>query len=78
MKGGVFTEGDLDMAQEITDGLFLVGTSKLLTGEVSETYADRLVKTILKHLGLPEARIAFILSQPPPELTLPPFLEAAG
>jgi AcrR family transcriptional regulator len=78
LKGGVFTGGDFEMAQEITDGLLLIGTLKLLTGAVGEAYPDKLVATILKHLGLPEARITFILSQPPPELDMPPFLEAAG
>ena len=77
LKSGAFSEGDREMAQEITDGLLLIGTLKLLTGEVSETYPDKLVRTILKHLGLSEAKIRSVFLQPPPDPDLQPFLEAA-
>jgi AcrR family transcriptional regulator len=68
---------DTDMAYEITSGLLLVGTLKLLHGDVPENYPEKLVHTILQYLGLPAPKIKAILSKPFPDLQLPSFLEAA-
>ncbi len=78
VKSGIFIHGDLEMTEEITEGLLLIGTLKLLTGGVSEIYPDKVVRTILKHLGVGEGKIGAVLSQPPPDLELRSFLEAAG
>jgi AcrR family transcriptional regulator len=75
-EAGVFRR-DIEMAYEITSGLLLVGTLKLLHGDMPEDYPQRLVQTILQHLGLPAPKIKSILAKPFPDLQLPRFLEAA-
>jgi AcrR family transcriptional regulator len=69
---------DLEMAYEITSGLLLVGTLKLLRYDLPDDYPVRLVRIILQHLGLSDAKTNSILSKPFPELNLTPFLEAAA
>jgi AcrR family transcriptional regulator len=77
VEAGVFRR-DIEMAYEITSGLLLVGTLKLLRHEdVPEDYPEKIVQTILQHLDLPAPKIKSILSKPFPELQLPRFLEAA-
>jgi AcrR family transcriptional regulator len=77
IEAGVFRP-DIEMAYEITSGLLLVGTLKLLHhADVPEDYPEKLVQTILQHLGLPAPKIKAILSKSFPDLQLPRFLEAA-
>jgi AcrR family transcriptional regulator len=76
VEAGVFRR-DIEMAYEITSGLLLVGTLKLLHGDMPEDYPEKLVQTILQHLGLPAPKISAILSKPFPDFELPRFLEAA-
>jgi AcrR family transcriptional regulator len=77
LEDGAFKYGDAGMAHEIVAGLLLLGTLKLVSGEVSEDHADKLVATALRTLGVAEDKIAWALERPLPELALPPFLEAA-
>ncbi len=76
VAAGVF-RGDIEMAYEITSGLLLIGTLKLLRNELPDDYPEKLVQTVLQHLGLPDPKIKSILSKPFPDLQLPQFLEAA-
>jgi AcrR family transcriptional regulator len=76
VEAGVFRPG-IEMAYEITSGLLLIGTLKLLRGDLPQDYPERLVQTILQHLGLPDPKISSILSKPFPDVQLPRFLEAA-
>jgi AcrR family transcriptional regulator len=76
VEASVFRPG-IEMAYEITSGLLLVGTLKLLRDDLPEDYPEKLVQTILQHLGLPAPRISSILSKPFPDIQLPRFLEAA-
>ncbi len=69
---------DLKMPYEIAGGLLLIGTLKLLREELPDDYPAELVQTILKHLGLPDAKIKAILAKPFPDLHLSSFLEAAA
>ena len=69
---------ELEMAHEITVGLLLIGTLKLLRDDVPEDYPARLAQTILRHLGLPDSTIKPVLAKPFPELGLRPFLETAA
>jgi len=68
---------DTEMAYEITSGLLLVGTLKLLRGDMPDDYAAKIVQAIMQHLGLPGPKIKSILAKPFPDLHLPRFLEAA-
>jgi AcrR family transcriptional regulator len=68
--------GEIEMAYEITSGVLLIGTLKLLRDDLSEDYPEKLVRTILQHLGMPAPKIDAILSKPFPDLQLPRFLEA--
>jgi len=76
IEAGVF-HPDIGMAYEITSGLLLVGTLKLLHGDVPDDYPMKLVQAISQHLGLPGPKVKAILSKPFPDLQLPRFLEAA-
>jgi AcrR family transcriptional regulator len=76
VEAGVVQPG-IEMAYEITSGLLLVGTLKLLRGDLPDDYPEKLVQTILQHLGLSAPKIKSILSKPIPDLQLPLFLEAA-
>jgi hypothetical protein len=76
VEAGVFRR-DIEMAYEITSGLLLIGTLRLLRNDVPDDYPEKLVHTILQHLGLPAPKIKAILSKPFPDLQLPRFLEAA-
>ncbi len=69
---------DLEMAYEITSGLLLVGTLKLLRHDLPDDYPARVVQTVMQHLGLSDAKTKAILAKPFPELNLTPFLEAAA
>ncbi len=77
LEDGSFSYGDAEMAHEVIAGLLLLGTLKLVSAEVSEDYADKIVATALRTLGVSESRIVAAMDKPLPELDLPPFLEAA-
>jgi AcrR family transcriptional regulator len=77
LEDGSFRYADAEMAHEVIAGLLLLGTLKLASAEVSEDYADKIVATALKTLGVPEDKIALAMEKPLSELDLPPFLEAA-
>jgi AcrR family transcriptional regulator len=76
-KAGVIGQ-ELEMAYEITAGLLLIGTLKLLREDMPDDYPARVVETILKQLGVRKSKITAILSKPFPDLQLTPFLEAAA
>ncbi len=76
-EAGVYRP-ELEMAYELTMGLLLIGTLKLLREDVPDDYPARLARTILTHLGTPEALIKSILAKPFPDLELRPFLEPAA
>jgi AcrR family transcriptional regulator len=75
LDDGSFNYSDAEMAHEVIAGLLLLGTLKLVSAEVSEDYADKIVATALRTLGVAEKRIAMAMEMPLPELDLPPFLE---
>ncbi len=77
VEEGAFKHGDLEMAHEIVAGLLLLGTLKLVSAEVPEDYADKIVGAALKTLGVSDQKVEEAMEQPLPELDLPPFLEAA-
>jgi AcrR family transcriptional regulator len=74
---GAFRHGDVEMAHEIIAGLLLLGTLKLVSAEVPEGYAGKIVGAALKTLGVAEEKVEDAMKKPLPELDLPPFLEAA-
>ena len=77
VQAGVLRE-DLKMAHEITGGLLLIGTLRLLREELPDDYPMKVVETILHNLRFPDKKITAILSKPFPDLQLTPFLEAAA
>jgi AcrR family transcriptional regulator len=78
VEDGAFKHVDLGMAHEVVAGLLLIGTLKLVSAEVSEDYANKIVATSLRTLGVADDKIEKALSAPLPEIDLPPFLEAAA
>ncbi len=78
ISDGAFKHDDVEMAHEIIGGLLLLGTLKLVSAEVPQDYASKLVSTALKTLHVPDSKIEAVMEKPLPELDLPPFLEAAA
>ena len=78
VKDGAFKQDDAEMTHEVIGGLLLLGTLKLVSAEVSEDYASKIVITALKTLGVQGGKIEQVMSKPLPEIDLPPFLEAAA
>lgn len=76
LKDGAFKHEDIEMAYETIGGLLLLGTLKLVSGEVLDDYLDKVVSTALKTLGMCDTKIREVMSKPLPEIDLPPFLDA--
>ncbi|MGA7323325.1 MAG: TetR/AcrR family transcriptional regulator [Rhodomicrobium sp.] len=70
--------GNLEMAYEVTGGLLLIGTLRLLREDLPSDYPTKVVQTILKYLCFSDSKIEAILSKPFPDLQLTPFLEVAA
>jgi len=77
IEEGVFRHQDIDMARETVAGLLLLATLKLVSGEVDDDYADRIISTALSVLGVPDASIREVMAKPLPDVALPAFLAAA-
>ena len=77
IAAGVFTADDPEMARHAVGGLLLLGTLKIVTGEVDENYPERLAGTALKSLGVPARKIQSVLAKPLPDLASTAFLAAA-
>ena len=77
IKSGVFTAHDAEMARHTVGGLLLLGTLKIVSGEVGEDYPARLVETMLHTLGVPASRAKAALARPLPDMPTTPFTEAA-
>jgi AcrR family transcriptional regulator len=77
VAAGVFAVEDVEMARHVIGGLLLLGTLKIVNGETERDYPVRLVETALKTLGVPADKVRNVLARPLPEVSVPPFLEAA-
>jgi len=77
IEEGVFKHPDIEMAREIVSGLLLLATLKLVSGEVDEDYADRIIGAALSVLGVPEPTIRDVMAKPLPEVALPALFDAA-
>ena len=77
VASGHFKCDDIEMARHTIGGLLLLGTINLASVTMPDDYEGRLVTTALKSLGISPAKIKSVLAKPHPELSLPPFLEAA-
>jgi AcrR family transcriptional regulator len=77
IAAGIFAADDAEMARHAVGGLLLLGTLKIVNGEVGDDYPERLAATVLKNLGVPQQKIDSVLAKPLPDLASPAFLAAA-
>lgn len=78
VKRGTF-DGDADVGLDLATGAALIAVQRIAHGRTAKDYPERIVRAVLRALGVPAASAAKLIAAPLPKLVAPPesFLRTA-
>ncbi|QUN32876.1 TetR/AcrR family transcriptional regulator (plasmid) [Cupriavidus sp. KK10] len=79
VKRGTFDADAADIGLDMATGAVLIAVQRIANGRTARDYPERIVRVVLKALGVPAASAAKLIAAPLPKLVAPPesLLKAA-
>jgi len=72
LKTGTFDETSADVALDLVTGAGLIAVHRMATGRTTKDYPERIVRAVLRSLGVSESRATKLTSSPLPKLVASP------
>ncbi len=72
VKRGTFDEDAASVGLDMATGAALIAVQRIANGKTPKDYPERIVRTVLKALGVPAASAAKMMAAPLPRLVAPP------
>ncbi len=72
VKRGAFDADAADIGLDLATGAALIAVQRMAKGRTAKDYPERIVRAVLKSLGVPAASAAKLIAAPLPKLVAPP------